>query len=179
MIDFISRLVHRFGGEPVGSFIQPRHRPLVPTMAHALLCDQTHDNPSHMEKRSLYDVLPTAALVSMANCALGSTRGYDELVPHHIHVVNEARTFQAWGQGLNESSGIIKARDELNKLHHFLGANGFNEVYVDQMDYDIVAVTRHCANSHESFVLVSHTVFNKGMIRIVFLELGVVQRVPF
>ncbi|XP_050557040.1 glycogen debranching enzyme isoform X2 [Spodoptera frugiperda] len=181
------RLLHRFGARPVGAFLRGPRRAAAPRVAHAMLLDQTHDNPSPLQKRTVFDVLPTAALVAAAACAGGSTRGLDELVPHAVHVVDEARLYAEWGEPEPErpragpdtgllapragpdtgllapragpDTGLLAARRALNELHVWLARAGYCEVFVDQMDADVVAVTRHDPVSRRSVVLVAFTCF--------------------
>lgn len=138
-------------------------RPFVPSVAHAILFDQTHDNESPIVRRSPYDPLPSAALVSMTYSAIGSNRGYDELVPYHIHVVKEERPYSTWNDddilGVNTSTGIISAKRILNELHQFLGSHGYSQAFIDQRDRDTVVVTRHNPLTHKSIILVSRTAF--------------------
>ncbi|VDM59544.1 unnamed protein product [Angiostrongylus costaricensis] len=157
------RLVYRYGGDVVGAMIQKPIRPAPACVAHALFLDQSHDNPTPIETRSVFDLLPTAAMVSMASCALGSTRGYDELVSH-INVVSEKRLYAKWGSETNSKSGIVEARRILNDLHVALAKANYTQVFVDQMNPDIVGVTRHNPVTHDTVVVVSHTAFDKNQI---------------
>ena len=60
---------------------------------HALFMDCTHDNETPHQKRTAEDTLPNAAIVAMSACAIGSTKGYDEIVPELLNVVTETRKY--------------------------------------------------------------------------------------
>ncbi|KAM3961901.1 glycogen debranching enzyme [Aphomia sociella] len=163
----LARLLHRFGGRAVGAFVRARRRAAAPRVAHALLLDLTHDNPSPLRRRCVFDLLPAAALVAAACCASGSTRGYDELVPHHVHVVDEERLYAEWATegegeaaGAGAGAGLAAARRALNELHAELARAGYCELYVDQLDADVLAVTRHEPRARNSVIVVAFTAFS-------------------
>ena len=68
---------------------------------HALFMDCTHDNETPFQRRIGEDTLSTGALVCMTNCAIGSVRGYDELVPKHLNVVSESRRYALGVTGIS------------------------------------------------------------------------------
>jgi glycogen debranching enzyme len=116
----MSRLVHRQGGTPVGSFTIPPHDfplgmlghdtgslytaneeesgelhiSIKSSTPHALFMDCTHDNETPHQKRTAADSLSTAALVAMSSCAIGSVKGYDEIVPKLLDIVGETRKYR-------------------------------------------------------------------------------------
>lgn len=118
----LSRLVHRHGGRPIGSFeidevlvydekspsqtetngvngAPPLRRNVVHKIkqspVHALFMDCTHDNEFPAQKRDARDTLPNAALVNMCACATGSVMGYDEIYPKLVEIVHEKRLYSS------------------------------------------------------------------------------------
>lgn len=138
-------MVHRFGGQnPAGGFPHAiLKRRLIPSLPQALFCDQTHDNVAPSLKRTIFDQLPSSALVAMAACSSGSVRGYDELVPYQIDVVTEKRIYASWDKEITSSTGMIRAKASLNKLHRWMAANNFHETFVDQVNNRYIVYYRY------------------------------------
>jgi glycogen debranching enzyme len=102
-------------GEPVGSLIRSNRSALKALKTYSLFYDQTHDNPSQIERRSVEDILPRSSLVIFSHCSIRSNRGYDELVPHHIDVVHETRLYDIMvylieNRSLEESHNLPRRR---------------------------------------------------------------------
>lgn len=125
----LSRLVHKHGGRPIGSFevdevsksdvptpaasplsedgmpngegdyVREIVRTIKPTPVQALFMDCTHDNETPAQKRDARDTLPNAALVNMCASATGSVMGYDEIYPKLVDLVNETRLYTSESSG--------------------------------------------------------------------------------
>lgn len=180
----LSRLVHRHGGRPTGSFevdeistvdskgnsaqangstTRQIVRRLKETPVHALFMDCTHDNEMPTQKRDARDTLPNAALVSMCASATGSVMGYDEVYPKLIDLVHETRLYTSIsstkaveiGGGEGGIGGIKKL---LNQIHTLMGKDGFDETYVDHQD-EYITVHRVHPKSRKGYFLIAHTAF--------------------
>ena len=126
---------------------------LQPTRPHALLMDQTHDNPCPFDQHPVSNALALSAAMCSAKCSIGSNRGYDELVPHHINVVTEERHYQ-------EKIGVvtlIPAKKALLKLHAMLEGERYSESFVEQAQEDVIVVTRHCPETGVKVLVVMRT----------------------
>ena len=104
--------------------------PLNGSLPHALFYDLTHDNESLLDKRSAEDALSTGALVAFSYCAIGSVKGFDDLYPKLLNLVNEKRMYQV--TGLGDESGIAQVKRVLNGLHLEMVLGGYEEGHVHQ-----------------------------------------------
>lgn len=102
--------IQEFGGrQNIGSFdpisslnrLSDSPRPLFRTLSPSLYFDCTHDNETPQQKRTAIDALPNAAAVAASYSAIGSCRGYDELVPKVLSVVTENRLYHDYKDKTN------------------------------------------------------------------------------
>lgn len=84
--------------------------------------DCTHDNEVPAQKRTVHDHLSNAAATWSAGCPVGTTLGYDIVVPRRVEV-NDHRLYSIDEE--NEYRGMMGARKTLNELHQFV-ALGFH-----------------------------------------------------
>ncbi|RDA88725.1 hypothetical protein CP532_4041 [Ophiocordyceps camponoti-leonardi (nom. inval.)] len=173
----LSRLVHKHGGRPIGSFdadgvarsAEPseganghRSREIVrrvrPTPVQALLMDCTHDNETPAQKRDARDTLPNAALVSMCASAMGSVMGYDDIYPRLLDLVGETRLYAPDGRNQQQQRGISGVRKILNQIHTLMGKDGYDETHIHHED-QYITVHRVHPESRKGYFLIAHTAF--------------------
>ncbi|KDQ61755.1 glycoside hydrolase family 13 protein [Jaapia argillacea MUCL 33604] len=175
-----SRLLYSYGlGKPIGSMdgvcmtrldeLQPPTgkgptRPCVVSehygsKPHALLYDLTHDNESYLDKRSAEDTLSTGALVTFSFSAIGSVKGFDDLYPKLLNLVQERRLYEV--TNLERNSGIAKAKRLLNHLRMEMVLGGYEEGHVHQ-ENDYIVLHRVHPHTQKGYLLVAHTAFHKG-----------------
>ncbi|KAJ5887595.1 Glycogen debranching enzyme [Penicillium taxi] len=179
----LSRLVHRHGGRPIGSFdvdlptsgsshaiasakddstneIITHIRPLP---VQALFMDCTHDNEVPAQKRDARDTLPNAALVAMCASATGSVMGYDEIYPKLIELVHETRQYvspfsESDTVEVGHGEGIGGVKKLLNDLHIMMGTEGYDETHIHH-DGEYITVHRVHPKTRKGIFLIAHTAF--------------------
>ncbi|KAG9297134.1 hypothetical protein G9A89_019415 [Geosiphon pyriformis] len=170
----LSRYVHRHGGKPIGSMdtecltdvstcTSPDGQevsclviPLSGSKPHALFMDCTHDNETPHQKRTAEDTLSNGALVAMSSCAVGSVKGYDEVFPTIIDLVNETRLYPIYEEPLN--IGISRVKKVLQHLHTEMALDGFIETHVHH-ENDYIIVHRFHPNTLDGYLLAAHCAF--------------------
>lgn len=181
----LSRLVHRHGGVPIGSFdtdevlnadhanavsnadgskAYPVIKKIKRSPVHALFMDCTHDNETPAQKRDARDTLPSAALVAMCSCATGSVFGFDEVYPELIELVHEKRLYSSsssTGEPIKAQAGeggIGGIRKIINEIHVKMGKEGYNETFIHH-DGEYITVQRVNPHTRKGYFLIAHTAF--------------------
>ena len=180
----LSRLVHRHGGRPIGSFdidlpsagsshsaatadsgaSKQRISHIHPTPVQALFMDCTHDNEMPAQRRDARDTLPNAALVSMCASATGSVMGYDEVYPKVVDLVHETRPYTskysetAKLEARSGEGGIGGIKQLLNDFHTKMGVEGYDETHIHH-DGEYVTVHRVHPKTRKGVFLIAHTAF--------------------
>ncbi|SNX85785.1 probable 4-alpha-glucanotransferase / amylo-1,6-glucosidase (glycogen-debranching enzyme) [Melanopsichium pennsylvanicum] len=175
-----SRLLYRFGvNKPIGSMdgacLTTAAKITLPEASlkdanclveqltgsspHALFMDVTHDNETPSMKRTTEDAITMGALVAFSWSAIGSTKGFDDLYPKTLDVVQESRLYRPIRNP--EDSGIGAIKRLANHLHVEMVRQGYSEGHIHQ-ENDYLVMHRVHPQTHRGFVCLAHTAFHKG-----------------
>ncbi|PWY97233.1 putative 4-alpha-glucanotransferase [Testicularia cyperi] len=175
-----SRLLYRFGvNKPIGSMDAAcltaaatismpdagiKNAPctieqLEGSSPHALFMDVTHDNETPTMKRTTEDAITMGALVAFSWSAIGSTKGFDDLYPRTLDVVQESRKYRPVGNP--DDSGIGAVKRVVNHLHVEMVRKGYSEGHVHQ-EGDYLLMHRVHPQTHQGYVCLAHTAFQNG-----------------
>lgn len=161
----ITRLVLNHGGTQIGSlqilpeYLQdnPEQSTHIKSRPHNIFFDCTHDNEPPAQKRTIFDTLSNSAIVSFSRCATGSTFGYDQLVPHHVNVVEETRKYD-----LNNvlSCPFSRIKTFLNSFHSRLIEENCSEIFAKNYSNGIVVISVDNPEEHFGYSLVTRTAYS-------------------
>ena len=161
----ITRLVLNHGGTPIGSFqTLPEHMKKsseeefshIQSKPHNIFFDCTHDNEPPAQKRTAFDTLSNSAFVAFSRCATGSTFGYDQLVPHHVNVVEESRKYD-----LNTmNSPFSHVKKYLNDFHSRLIQENCTEIFAKSYKNGVVVISLDNPETHCGYTLVTRTAYS-------------------
>lgn len=166
----LSRLVHKHGGLPIGSFHEEEKKghkkrsdgggriiEVSGSPIDAVFMDCTHDNQMPTQKRHALDTLPNGALTAWCDCAVGSVMGYDEIYPKHLDIVNEKRRYKKNGSG--PLPGIGEVKSLVNQIHEKMGKQGYTEMHVHH-EGEYITVHRVHPKTHHGYFLIAHCGFD-------------------
>jgi glycogen debranching enzyme len=168
----ISRLTLNYGGQPIGSlqqlpeFIrfdsafenQNYNVSHMKSRPHNIFFDCTHDNEPPSQKRTPQDTLSNSAIVAFSCCATGSTFGYDQLVPHHVNIVEERRKYER----CTSKSPLSSVKKYLNSFHSRMIEENCTEIFVKDYEDEIVLISRDDPLSHCGYTLIARTAYATG-----------------
>lgn len=183
-VEELSRLVHKHGGRPIGSFTwlpldalsYPADKEpeagkfkdgaseleipnvLTNVAPHALFMDCTHDNQTPAQVRTIEDTLPTAALVAFCSSAVGTVFGFDETYPALLDVVNETRQYS-----YDKNNGIAIVKRKLNDVRKSLAlvtgdASSDQEMYIHH-EGQYITIQRYNTITGEGWFLIARSKF--------------------
>ncbi|KAL0228238.1 hypothetical protein RCL1_004381 [Eukaryota sp. TZLM3-RCL] len=139
--------------DPVGSICKTPlvHRRMGNLLS--ILYDSTHDNEPPAIIRTPQDALSTLALVSGVPCPIGTVRGYDDLTPHRVCVVEETRKYAT------NPATLSPIRSFFSTLRLKLIRDNFSEFHVSTHDSGTIVIHRHCSKTLSSIFIIARTAF--------------------